>query len=189
VVGRRQFLALRRGCRRLLTALARVPLTGEATAELDALCQPVTAADRHVAAFNPIHPDTANLFAAVLTSPSTGSATSRANSTLPRPQTSRMPSAIARHASPRPHHKGQEQSALSPHRQRLQGHLARRPLPPHRLPHSFPSRPSRIETSAVMPIPGEELHTARQQRYEPSALVETWVAAAALADRRHSANG
>ena len=34
--------------------------------ELDALCQPVTAADRHVAAFNPIHPDTANLFAAVL---------------------------------------------------------------------------------------------------------------------------
>jgi hypothetical protein len=51
---------------RLLTALARVPLTGAATAELDALCQPVTAADRHVAAFNPIHPDTAELFAAVL---------------------------------------------------------------------------------------------------------------------------
>ena len=51
---------------RLLTALARVPLTGEASAELDALCRPVTAADRHVAAFNPIHPDTANLFAAVL---------------------------------------------------------------------------------------------------------------------------
>ena len=51
---------------RLLAALARVPLTGAATAELDALCQPVTAADRHVAAFNPIHPDTANLFAAVL---------------------------------------------------------------------------------------------------------------------------
>ena len=45
---------------RLLTALARVPLTGEATAELDALCRPVTAADRHVAAFNPIHPDTAD---------------------------------------------------------------------------------------------------------------------------------
>src|SRR3954465_11661873 len=51
---------------RLLTALARVPLTGEATAELDALCRPVTATDRHVAAFNPIHPDTAALFAAVL---------------------------------------------------------------------------------------------------------------------------
>src|SRR3954465_15316387 len=51
---------------RLLTALARLPLTGEATAELDALCQPVTAADRHVAAFNPIHPDPAELFAAVL---------------------------------------------------------------------------------------------------------------------------
>src|SRR3954468_8570528 len=48
---------------RLLTALARVPLTGAATAELDALCLPVTAADRHVAAFNPIHPDTAELFA------------------------------------------------------------------------------------------------------------------------------
>jgi hypothetical protein len=51
---------------RLLEALARVPLTGEATAELDALCQSVTAADRHVAAFNPIHPDTTALFAAVL---------------------------------------------------------------------------------------------------------------------------
>ena len=51
---------------RLLEALARVPLTGEASAELDALCRPITAADRHVAAFNPIHPDTANLFAAVL---------------------------------------------------------------------------------------------------------------------------
>ena len=49
---------------RLLTALARLPLTGDA--ELDALCQPVTTADRHVAAFNPIHPDTAELFAAVL---------------------------------------------------------------------------------------------------------------------------
>jgi len=43
-----------------------MPLTGEATAELDALCRPVTAADRHVTAFNPIHPDTAKLFAAVL---------------------------------------------------------------------------------------------------------------------------
>ena len=87
---------------RLLEALARVPLTSEATAELDALCQPVTAADRHVAAFNPIHPDTAALFAAVLTSPSTGSATgtSRANSTLPRPQMPRKPSGepIAPHA-------------------------------------------------------------------------------------------
>jgi hypothetical protein len=51
---------------RLLEALARVPLTGEASAELDALCRPVTAADRHAAAFNPIHPDTTALFAAVL---------------------------------------------------------------------------------------------------------------------------
>ena len=51
---------------RLLTALARVPLTGGATVELDALCQPVMAADRHVAAFNPIHPDTAALLGAVL---------------------------------------------------------------------------------------------------------------------------
>jgi hypothetical protein len=62
--GRRQLLALRRGGRRLLEALARVPLTGDA--ELDALCQPVPAPGRRVAAFNPIHPDTANLFAAVL---------------------------------------------------------------------------------------------------------------------------
>jgi hypothetical protein len=49
---------------RLLEALARVPLTDEATTELDALCQPVTAT--RIAAFNPIHPDTAKLFAAVL---------------------------------------------------------------------------------------------------------------------------
>ena len=78
---------------RLLTALARLPLTGEATAELDALCQPVTAADRHVAAFNPIHPDTAELFAAVLTLLSTDSAIGicRVNSTLPRPETPRRP--------------------------------------------------------------------------------------------------
>jgi len=51
---------------RLLTALARVPLTGEATVELDALCRPGTATGTRVAAFNPIHPDTAALFAAVL---------------------------------------------------------------------------------------------------------------------------
>jgi hypothetical protein len=52
---------------RLLEALARVPLIGPATAELDALCLPVQAAGgTRVAAFNPIHPDTADLFAAVL---------------------------------------------------------------------------------------------------------------------------
>ena len=51
---------------RLLTALARVPLTGGASAELDALCRPSTATGTRVAAFNPIYPDTANLFAAVL---------------------------------------------------------------------------------------------------------------------------
>jgi hypothetical protein len=51
---------------RLLNTLARVPLTGEATPELDALCRPGTATRTRVAAFNPIHPDTANLFAAVL---------------------------------------------------------------------------------------------------------------------------
>ena len=87
---------------RLLNTLARVPLTGEATVELDALCRPGTATGTRVAAFNPIHPDTANLFAAVLTSPSTGSATgtSRANSTLPRPGMPRKPSGepIAPHA-------------------------------------------------------------------------------------------
>jgi hypothetical protein len=51
---------------RLLNTLARVPLTGEATVELDALCRPGTATGTRVAAFNPIHPDTAELFAAVL---------------------------------------------------------------------------------------------------------------------------
>jgi hypothetical protein len=51
---------------RLLTALARVPLTGAATVELDALCRPGTATGTRVAAFNAIHPDTTELFAAVL---------------------------------------------------------------------------------------------------------------------------
>ena len=51
---------------RLLDALARVPLTGEATRRTR---RPVPArhgSHRRVAAFNPIHPDTAELFAAVL---------------------------------------------------------------------------------------------------------------------------
>ena len=43
-----------------------MPLTGEATPELDALCRSGTATGTRVAAFNPIHPDTVNLFAAVL---------------------------------------------------------------------------------------------------------------------------
>jgi hypothetical protein len=83
---------------RLLNTLARVPLTGEATPELDALCRPGTATGTRVAAFNPIHPDTANLFAAVLTSPSPGAATSRRNSILPRPEMPRKPSGVAPHA-------------------------------------------------------------------------------------------
>jgi hypothetical protein len=84
---------------RLLTALARVPLTGEATVELDALCRPGTATGTRVAAFNAIHPDTAALFAAVLTLPSPDSAIGicRASSTLPRPEMPRKPSAIAPH--------------------------------------------------------------------------------------------
>jgi hypothetical protein len=49
---------------RLLNALARVPLKGEASREPDALYRPATAT--RVAAFNPVHPDTATLFAAVL---------------------------------------------------------------------------------------------------------------------------
>jgi hypothetical protein len=85
---------------RLLTALARVPLTGEATVELDALCRPGTATGTRVAAFNAIHPDTAALFAAVLTLPSTDSAIGicRASSTLPRPKMPRKPSGVAPHA-------------------------------------------------------------------------------------------
>lgn len=52
---------------RLLEALARVPLTSEATAELDALCQPATPASApRVAAFNPVALATVALFAAVL---------------------------------------------------------------------------------------------------------------------------
>lgn len=52
---------------RLLETLARVPLTGEATAELDALCQPATASTgSRVAAFNPVAIATVVLFAAAL---------------------------------------------------------------------------------------------------------------------------
>ena len=52
---------------RLLEALARVPLTGEAVGELDALCQPTTpAAGPRAAAFNPVTQATVGLFAAVL---------------------------------------------------------------------------------------------------------------------------
>ena len=51
---------------RLLNALARLSLKGEATSELNALCRPGTATTTRVAAFNPVHPDTADLFAAVL---------------------------------------------------------------------------------------------------------------------------
>ena len=40
-------------------------MTGS-TVELDALCRPGTATGTRVAAFNAIHPDTAELFAAVL---------------------------------------------------------------------------------------------------------------------------
>ena len=43
-----------------------MPLKGEATSELDALCRPGTATGTRVAAFNPVHPDTAILFAAAL---------------------------------------------------------------------------------------------------------------------------
>jgi hypothetical protein len=133
---------------RLLTALARVPLTGAASAELDALCLPVTAADRHVAAFNAIHPDTAELFAAVLTSPSTDSATGicRANSTLPRCRGNQAPSHLTPdRQAPRPHHPGQEQPALSPHRPRSQGHVACRSLPSYRLSQRLPGSPSRMK--------------------------------------------
>jgi hypothetical protein len=52
---------------RLLEALTRVPLTSEATAELDALCRPAPpASGRRVAAFNPVALATVALFAAVL---------------------------------------------------------------------------------------------------------------------------
>jgi hypothetical protein len=52
---------------RLMEALARVPLTGEAVAELDGLCQPVTPATGVcAAAFNPVALATVALFAAVL---------------------------------------------------------------------------------------------------------------------------
>ena len=51
---------------RLLNALARAPLTGSATAELDGLCQGRVVNGRRIPALNPVHPDIAILFAAVL---------------------------------------------------------------------------------------------------------------------------
>lgn len=52
---------------RLLDTLARVPLTGEAAVELDALCKPATSSTgAHVAAFNPVTPATVDLFAAAM---------------------------------------------------------------------------------------------------------------------------
>ena len=52
---------------RLLEALARAPLTGEAVAELNALCQPTRpASGSRVAAFNPVDLTVVALFAAVL---------------------------------------------------------------------------------------------------------------------------
>lgn len=52
---------------RLLETLAQVPLTGEAVAELDTLCQPTTSGTgAHIAAFNPVAIATVALFAAVL---------------------------------------------------------------------------------------------------------------------------
>ena len=145
---------------RLLTALARVPLTGAATAELDALCQPVTAADRHVAASDPPgHGQPVRRGAVRRLHRQRVPQSGPPGQTLPcrghrrRGCQAADPSHLTpdrQTPRPRPHHPGQEQSSLSPHHQRLQSHVARRPLPPHRLPHRFPSRPSRIETSRVL---------------------------------------
>jgi hypothetical protein len=52
----------------------------------------------HVAAFNPIHPDTAALFAAVLSGEFTVNGVRNLQGKLYPAATSRMPSAIARHA-------------------------------------------------------------------------------------------
>ena len=81
---------------RLLEALARVPLTGAASAELDTLWQPVTAT--RVAAFNPIHPDTADLFAAVLSSDFTVNGFRNLQGKLYPAATSRTPGGVACHA-------------------------------------------------------------------------------------------
>ncbi|MBF0182593.1 MAG: hypothetical protein HQM03_21465, partial [Magnetococcales bacterium] len=52
---------------RLLETLAQVPLTGEAVAELNSLCQPATSTSgAHVSAFNPVAITTVSLFIAVL---------------------------------------------------------------------------------------------------------------------------
>ena len=51
---------------RLINALANAPLQGEATDALDRLCRSQSKAGQHVAAFNPVTPENAALFKALL---------------------------------------------------------------------------------------------------------------------------
>jgi hypothetical protein len=150
---------------RLLNTLARVPLTGEATPELDALCRPGTATGTRVAAFNPIHPDTANLFAAVLSGDFT------INGFRNRDLQEKLYPAAAKDAAETKRHRTSRLIA------KLRGHglitrvknsrlyrlTARglKAMPFASVVSTFPvpsGKPKPHETSALMSIPGEELH-------------------------------
>jgi hypothetical protein len=149
---------------RLLTALARVPLTGEATVELDALCRPGTAAGTRVAAFNAIHPDTVALFAAVLSGDFT------INGFRNRDLQGKLYPAAARDAAETKRHRTSRLIA------KLRGLITRvknsrlyrltarglKAMPFASVVSTFPApsgKPKPHETSALMSIPGEELHT------------------------------
>src|SRR5512134_3886482 len=136
---------------RLLNALARLPLKGEASGELDALCRPGNRRPRRRLQPGPPghrHPVRRRAVRRLChqrvpqsrppgeTLPCRGhgcrgNQAANASDFTPDRQTPR----------PWPHHQGQEQPALPPHRPRHQGHVARRPLPPDRLPRRLPCTP------------------------------------------------
>jgi hypothetical protein len=160
---------------RLLNTLARVPLTGEATVELDALCQPGTATGTRVAAFNPIHPDTVNLFAAVLSGDFT------INGFRNRDLQGKLYPAAAKDAAETKRHRTSRLIA------KLRGLITRvknsrlyrltarglKAMPFASVVSTFPApsgKPKPHETSALMSIPGEELHIGRDDDWRRHRL-------------------
>ena len=137
--------------------------------ELDALCRPGTATGTRVAAFNPIHPDTANLFAAVLSGDFT------INGFRNRDLQGKLYPAAAKDAAETKRHRTSRLIA------KLRGLITRvknsrlyrltarglKAMPFASVVSTFRVRsgkPKLHETSALMSIPGEELHTAPQTR-------------------------
>jgi len=155
-----------------------VPLTGEATPELDALCRPGTATRARVAAFNPIHPDTANLFAAVLS----GDFTINGFRNLQ----GKLYPAAAKDAAETKRHRTSRLIA------KLRGLITRvknsrlyrltarglKAMPFASVVSTFPApsgKPKPHETSALMSFPGKELHNVRRYEIRQSATPTSWI--------------